>query len=290
VIRAQAKAFALILLAAAAVLAACAPGPRPAVPKPDPGAAVAALEKEIVAGLSGLPDRATLENRTAARALLSASWARLGLEVQVQEYSPEGRNIFAILPATRPSPEWVVIGAHYDSARNSPGANDNATGIALVSAAATAMARVQSRNRNLVFVLFDEEERGLRGSRAFAQKWLDEKRAVAAVLTVDQMGWDADGDRAVELEIPFEGAEAVFSGVAKAMASPVPVLTTNERGSDHSAFRRLGFPAVGLTEEYRHDDTTPHFHRPTDILDTVNFAYLESSTELVIGVLRAWVR
>ena len=56
---------------------------------------------------------------------------------------------------------------------------------------------------------------------------------------------------------------------------------TKEAGSDHSAFRRLGFKAVGLTEEYHHNDTTPFIHRPGDTAATVNFAYLASTTRLM---------
>jgi Zn-dependent M28 family amino/carboxypeptidase len=277
----------------------CASGPKPQGVARDAGVDIGNLQKEIVAKLTGgaeirpgfkIPNRAAAENKTEARTYLADLWKRLGLDVQAQDYSPEGRNIFALLPASRPSAEFVVVGAHYDSARNSPGANDDATGVALVTAAAAEMGRVPSRSRNMIFVLFDEEERGLRGSRAFAQKLKDENRVVHSVHTIDQMGWDADGDRAVELEIPYDGAVALYEKAAGAFPVPVPLLTTTEAGSDHSAFRKLGFPAVGLTEEYRHKDTTPHFHRPTDTFDTVDFAYLRSTTNLIVEVLKILTR
>ena len=124
----------------------------------------------------------------------------------------------------------------------------------------------------------------MRGSRAFAQKLKDEGAKIHSVHTVDQMGWDQDGDRTVELEIPYEGALELYSQVAAGMKPPVPILTTQERGSDHSAFRRLGFKAVGLTEEYHHNDTTPYIHRPGDTAATVNFDYLASTTELAVRV------
>jgi Iap family predicted aminopeptidase len=277
----------------------CASVPKPPAAAPAPVVDLGALQKEIVSVLAGgsdvkpglkLPNRAALDNKTEARAYLADLWKRLGLDVQTQDYGPEGRNIFALLPANRPAAEFVVLGAHYDTARNSPGANDDATGVAVVTAAAVEMGRVPSRSRNILFVLFDEEERGLRGSRAFAQMLKDENRVVHSVQTIDQMGWDADGDRAVELEIPFDGAVALYERAAMALSVPVPILTTTESGSDHSAFRKLGFPAVGLTEEYRHKDTTPHFHRPTDTFDTVDFAYLRSTTNLVVEVLKILTR
>jgi Iap family predicted aminopeptidase len=291
--RARSRSFSPAAFVAAAGLfaaACCASGAKPPAAAPAAGIDIAALQKEIVSGLAKLPNRAAPENKAEARTFLTGLWQRLGLDVQIQDYSPEGRNIFALLPASRPDAEFVVLGAHYDSARNSPGANDNATGVAVVTAAAAEMGRVPSRARNILFVLFDEEERGLRGSRAFAQKLKDENRAVHSVQTIDQMGWDADGDRAVELEIPYDGAVALYEQAAKALPVSVPILTTPEAGSDHSAFRKLGFRAVGLTEEYRHKDTTPHFHRPTDTSDTVDFAYLRSTTNLVVEVLKILTR
>jgi Iap family predicted aminopeptidase len=296
------RSFSPAAAVAAAVLFAavcCAAGPKPSAAAPDAAVDLGALQKEIVSILAGgsdikpglkLPNRAALENKNEARAYLTDLWKRLGLDVQVQDYGPEGRNIFALLTASRPSAEFVVVGAHYDTARNSPGANDDATGVAAVTAAAAEMGRVPSRSRNIIFVLFDEEERGLRGSRAFAQKLKDENRAVHSVHTVDQMGWDADGDRAVELEIPYDGAVALYEKAAGVLPGPVPLLTTTEAGSDHSAFRKLGFPAVGLTEEYRNKDTSPHFHRPTDTVETVDFAYLRSTTNLMVEVLKILMR
>jgi Zn-dependent M28 family amino/carboxypeptidase len=118
----------------------------------------------------------------------------------------------------------------------------------------------------------------------------DENLKVHSVHTVDQMGWDKDGDRAIELELPYDGAVPLYETAAKAMPAPIPILVTKEAGSDHSAFRRLGFAAVGLTEEYRNKDTTPHIHRPTDTFETVQFEYLKSTTDLAVRVWKTLVR
>ncbi len=286
-----ARPAALGPVAALVLLAACAPGPKaaPAPAAPD----FRALQKEIVAKLAGgaeirpglkLAARVSVEEKKEARAFLIETWRKLGLDVRTQDYSETGQNIFAAVGPADPAAETVVLGAHYDSARACPGANDNATGTALITAAAARLSRLKLPARRLVFVLFDEEERGLRGSRAFAQKLKDEGAKVHSVHTVDQMGWDKDGDRAVELEIPYEGALDLYAGAAAAMKPAIPLLTTQERGSDHSAFRRLGFKAVGLTEEYHHDDTTPFIHRPGDAAETVDFDYLASTTDLAVRV------
>jgi len=257
--------------------------------------AATALQEGIVFALAGaseirpgvsLANRSTPENKKEVRAYLADLLKRFGLAPGRQAYSAEGENVYAILACGRPSADLIVLGAHYDSARNTPGANDNATGVAAVAAVAEHLSHVKRpRARDIMFVFFDEEERGLRGSRAFAQMLHDEHRAVHSVHTIDQMGWDQDGDRAIELELPYEGAVAVYQAAARALAMNIVIHTTTEAGSDHSAFRRLGFRAVGITEEYRNHDTTPYIHRPGDTVDTVNFEYLASTTRLLARVM-----
>ncbi len=288
-----------IAMSVLAVLAAALPvsgmAERRAASSQPASAEMTVLQKEIISRLSGdgeirpgvkIANRSTLENRQEVRAYLVELLQRLGLEPKKQAYGTEGENIFAILACGRPAAEAVVLGAHYDSARNSPGANDNASGVATVAAIAREMKRFKIRSRDIIFVFFDEEERGLRGSRAFSQLLKDEKRAIHSVHTIDQMGWDQDGDRAIELEVPFEGALALYQKAAAALNMSISIHTTTEQGSDHSAFRRIGYPAVGITEEYRNKDTTPHIHRSGDTLETVNFDFLASTTTLMVEVMR----
>ena len=100
------------------------------------------------------------------------------------------------------------------------------------------------------------------------------------------MGWDQNPNRAIELELPYEGAVDLYARGAKSLGLDIPMFTTTEPGSDHSSFRRLGFPAVGITEEYRHADTTPYIHRAGDTFETVDFDYLASTTRLMVAVMR----
>jgi hypothetical protein len=254
-----------------------------------------ALQREILSALSGeteirpgvkLADRFTAENRQEARTYLAALFTRLGLEPKKQDYSADGENVYAVLSCGRPSAETIIVGAHYDSVRNAPGANDDASGVALVAAVALEMTRTTARTRDIMFVFFDQEERGLVGARAFAQMLKDENRPVHSVHTIDQMGWDSNGNRAVEIELPYEGALELYRKVSNGLQPPIQLFTTTETGSDHQAFRRLGFKAVGVTEEYHHGDTTPFYHKPGDTFATINFDYLTSTTKLVVEVMK----
>jgi Zn-dependent M28 family amino/carboxypeptidase len=104
------------------------------------------------------------------------------------------------------------------------------------------------------------------------------------------MGWDKNANRAIELELPYDGAQDLYGRAVEALKVKLPILTTTESGSDHSAFRRLGFKAVGITEEYRNKDTTPYIHRPGDTYETMNFEYLASTTRLIVEVMKRLTR
>jgi Zn-dependent M28 family amino/carboxypeptidase len=115
----------------------------------------------------------------------------------------------------------------------------------------------------------------------------DTNRPVHSVHTIDQVGWDSNHNRAIELELPYDGIVDVYKQAAARLKMDILIHTTTETGSDHTAFRRLGFKAVGVTEEYRNHDTTPYYHKATDTYATVDFDYVASTTKLVAEAMRA---
>lgn len=234
-----------------------------------------------------LSDRYTVFGRKASADFLYDSLSRIGLKPERHSYktSKEGANIYAIIPATVVSDEYVVLGAHYDSVKGSPGANDNASGTTLVYGVAFKLAKLKVRKRNFIIVFFDQEEGGLVGSRAFAKKLKSDGFNLHSAHTVDQMGWDEDGDRAIELELPTPELEALYRAEAKKLS--IIVHKTRVPSTDHTAFREIGFNAIGVTEEYRNNDTTPHYHKTTDTYQTIDFRYLASTTRLVFNVMKS---
>jgi len=257
---------------------------------PDPDAAwIPDYVDGIVARLSGaaeltpgvtLPERSTPEHRAATADWLEAEFSALGLEVQRHAYAAQGTNIAARLPATEPGGRTVVIAAHFDAVPGSPGANDNATGVAYVLALARYLSQIECRSHDVLFVGFDQEEIGLVGSDAYAAHLVDTAEDVLAVHTIDQMGWDEDGDRAIELERADPGLYELYEAASTTLPVPVPLQSTNTGFTDHVSFRDYGFEAIGLTEEFVGGDTTPHYHLPSDTYDTVNIDYLVSTCVL----------
>lgn len=235
--------------------------------------------RTVTMGLATAP-RATTTQRTTARNTLQAQLTSLGLTPSLQTYST-GANVVARIAATTPTTKRIILGGHFDTVTSSPGANDNASGTAVVLAVARYVNAMTCRKYNLDVVLFDEEEQGLFGARAYAQTL--NAADVIAVHTVDQVAWDSDNDHRFELELPTPALETQYK--AAALTVGVPTTTTSTQGTDHEAFRDLGLPAVGLTEEYVGGDTSPYRHLSTDTYSTVNAAYQALAAKLVASVI-----
>jgi hypothetical protein len=246
--------------------------------------------REVVGKLSGerpiadgvrLAARATAEERASARDYLWQELARLGYTVSLHDYGT-GANVVGVLPA--PGEAIVIAGAHFDGVPFVPAAADDATGCALVLAAARWLPEATGRTRPIHVVLFDEEELGLIGSHRYAEMLFTAGTEVAGVHVYDMISFDGDGDRAVELWSPSPALEAAYRAHGEVLGMPIqPVSFTS---SDHQSFLERGFPATGVSEEFVAGDHTPHYHQPTDTYDHVDFAYLTAVTRLAMAVLR----
>ena len=243
--------------------------------------------EEAIEGRTKLSDRYTQENRNVSAKYLRAQVASFVDKATIEAYSETGRNVVAEIRATVDSDQWVVFGAHFDSVKNCPGANDNASGVSVVYEVARHIATMGQRNINVYIVFFDEEERGLIGSRNFARSLKSKGVNVHSAHTIDQMGWDSDGDRGIELEMPHDDLLYHYEDVAELNGFFAPIHTTNVTSTDHTAFREQGFKAIGITEEYKNRDTTPHYHKSSDVFGTIDLEYLKSTTDYMKKVFEA---
>jgi hypothetical protein len=235
-----------------------------------------------VVGELALGPRATAAQRGSARSSLLVAMGRLDVEAEHQLYSTGG-NVVGWLPATTTSRSIVVVGAHLDTVAGSPGANDNATGVATVLAVARNLAAQRCRGAVVMFVAFDQEEVGLVGSSEFADRLPALHQEVLAVHTIDQVGWDRDGDRRFEIELPTETLWAEYQAAAAAIG--VAVSRTDTGDTDHVSFRARGYPAAGVTEEFVGGDTSPYYHTAGDTIATVELAYTARAVELITTVV-----
>jgi Peptidase family M28 len=266
-------------------------------------------QKLIVSALSGdvkidnkveLRRRWTNKEKMIARNFLKRAFAGIGLETQEHPYEVtlshvkpsrnplKGTNLFVNIPASIKSSEYVILGAHYDTVEESPGAMDNATGCALIYSIAKQVLQIPNRKKNVIVVFFDQEEVGHAGSYAFANYLKEAGFDVHSVHTFDMIGWDRDGDRNIELELPTAELEALYRKNADVFNIMAYKTETSE--TDHREFRNSGFNAIGIGGEYKNGDTSPHHHRPTDRMETVDFEYLAFVTTLVYAVIEELMR
>lgn len=237
---------------------------------------------EIAPG-ARIADREGAEGRKLARDYLLAELSALGFEATTHDYATGANVIGRLAPAVDGSAQWIVLGAHFDGVKGSPGANDNASGVVAVLAGARMLREVPCRKHGIIVAMFDEEEIGLVGSKAFAESLAADNVDVLAVHSVDQVGWDSDDDKRFELELPTPELLEEYRASAPLIGATVVRTSTNT--SDHQSFRALGMSAVGVTEEFVNRDTSTHAHKPTDTPDTINTAYQSRAARLVVHVV-----
>jgi hypothetical protein len=288
-------------------VAACGTPPRPPAPPTEP---LVAPPRDVLSAAALLADVAWLtDDRRAGRGVgagtdatarwLEAELAAAGLEVRSQPLpSPAGeRNVIAIWPGR--GGDAVLVVAHYDhlgviGGRIYPGADDNASGVAVALAAARELGRRRHLARPIVFLFPAAEELGLHGAHAYAAEPAWPLERTRAVVNLDMVGrrffeLAVDRDAAVgavglgddpRLAAAAERAAAAV-GVALVRASPALLLAIGQayRGDDW-ALRRDRLPALHLSTGL-HDD----YHRPTDTAARLVPAQLERVARLVSAIL-----
>ncbi len=270
-----------------------------AAPRPTQQGIVGLLTRDDIPRNEGVGGpRSTPDQRAAAASTLADALEAIGLTPRRHSYRMRnvnglvdlligpyrGTNIYAIIEATTPNSPYVVVGAHYDSEPDCPGAVDNASGVALVYSVASRLSQLEHRRVNFVMAFFDQEEDDEIGSLGFVHFLRSQDWEVHSAHTADIVGWDADGDRAVEVQSPGPYLESLYRQAAERLR--VPLHVTQGASSDNKSFLAAGYRTAAVSEEWFHDDSTPHLHRSTDTYETVDFEYLDSTTELVFEVLK----
>ena len=224
----------------------------------------------------------------------------LGLEPGFgDQYSQEfqagpqsGRNIAGLLPGSDPerSEEWLIVSAHYDhlgvrGGRLYPGADDNASGVAMVLEVARCLTdRPDPPARSILFVLFDFEEQGLLGSRAFVREPPVPMEQIRLFITADMLGRSLLG---LELKTLFvmgtehaSGLRALLDDVSGSI--PIRVATIGADvlfidRSDYGPFRIRKIPFLFFTT-----GQSRVYHTPDDLPETIDYPGLLAATDLIL--------
>jgi hypothetical protein len=200
------------------------------------------------------------------------------------------RNVIAVLPGANPAlnGQALILSAHYDhlgfgwpdaragaKGQLHPGADDNASGIAVMLELARLMATANEKpERSVIFAAFAGEEAGLRGARHYVGAAQTPGAPFAlsghiANLNLDTVGRLAEGKVTIfgtgsARELPF-----IFMGAGATTGVPVQAVAHGIDASDNAAFVEAGVPAVQLFASVATD-----YHRPSDTADKIDYAGL----------------
>lgn len=229
------------------------------------------------------------------------NFSNIGFQISEQEYSVDAKsvkNVEAEIRGTQKPEQIIIIGAHYDSVSGSPGANDNATGVA----ALLELARVfnaQNPNRTIRFVAFVNEEPPYfqteqMGSRVYARRSRERGESIVAMISLETIGYYSDQENSQRYPFPFSwfypsrgnfigfvgntssrslvrNAVRIFRGEADFPSEGVaaPGWLTGIGWSDQWSFWKEGYSALMITDTalFRY----PHYHRRSDTADKIDY-------------------
>ena len=219
------------------------------------------------------------------------------LPVTNQYFNELGRNVYAVKTGTEYPDQYFIIGAHYDdcgylycqpdSSSDAPGADDNASGTSAVLEAARILSNYDLKY-SVIFALWDEEERGLLGSRVFADSARANNMIINGYINLDMIGWNSDTNLAVEVivwdteNIPPLGERVVYINNYYNIGLNLTYLY-RDRGSDFISFWVNDYPAVSLIEDY--DDFNRNYHSPQDLIVNMDLEFYLMMSKLAIGTL-----
>ena len=190
----------------------------------------------------------------------------------------------------------IIVAAHYDALAHTPGADDNASGVAVLIELAHFLSKTPELNFDVELVFYDLEEDGLIGSWFHARKLKTQGVDVVAMLNLDMVGYFSDAPNSQQYPVrnmsAIHGTRGDFLAVFGRAEDTQLMLKTNRvfqetttvriaavpmmRGlefllsfSDHAPFWREGYPALLFTDTA--DFRNRHYHRPTDTWTTLDY-------------------
>lgn len=226
----------------------------------------------------------------------------------------ELKNIWVEIPGTLNPKRLLVVGAHFDTVRNTPGANDNGSGIAALLELARALSIVRPQVTVILVALSAEELpiggiKGASGSSVFLDELLERNRTPFGMVSLETMGYYSDVEGSQKYPAPldryypsqgnfiafvsdassrkfvrdFAGRFRQHAEIASQGATLPASLVPDVLRSDHETYVLHGIPGMMVTDtaNYRYRD----YHRNTDTVEKVNIENLARVVQGLIGAV-----
>ncbi len=273
----------------------------------------------MLAGEIGSRSFQDLDRLEKTASYISAEFASFGYQVTRQPFLFAGtsyQNIIAELTGGSSPEKVLIVGAHYDSVRTTPGADDNASGVAGLLGLARALAGKQ-RERTIRFVAFALEEWPVYRSRnmasyRYAQSLREKNEHVDGMICLEMIGFFCDREGCQHYPFPLMNrvfpktgnfismvgnrrSKAFTDRIAMCFkkATDLPLVTLNAPAivigidfSDHWSFNKFGYRALMVTDTafYRN----PHYHKPTDLPETLDYVRMGKVVEGLTAAIGTW--
>jgi Zn-dependent M28 family amino/carboxypeptidase len=201
--------------------------------------------------------------------------------------SVQGVNVVGFVPGTSEDAGWIVITAHYDhlgirKGETFNGADDDASGVGAILALAERL-KTRPLKHGVIFVAFDGEEAGDRGSQAFVKAPPVPLASMVLDVNLDMVSRNARGELYASglAHYPYlrpyvEGAAVEGLSLKFGHDAPEPRDQDWTWQSDHHAFHEAGVPYV-----YFGVEDHPDYHRPTDDFDRIDPVFYVRAVETV---------
>lgn len=212
------------------------------------------------------------------------------LPVEYWEWSTtklSGKNIVATLQGEGTADGIVIVCAHYDSIEISPGADDDASGVAIVLQLAEIMSKYVF-NSTITFILFSGEEQGKFGSSAYAKAAKTNGDNIVGVLALDKVGYANTADEGSKVVHHSNSESDWMVDISSEMAQTyqqyigLEVLRwSQDPASDHVSFVEQGFHGTDFVRYA----INPFYHTSEDTLEHMNITYLTKVCNLTLATI-----
>ena len=216
-----------------------------------------------------------------------------GLNAIYMDYSETGRNVYAVKPGTKYPNQKFIICSHYDdmpSGNIAPGADDNGSGTCAVLEAARLLSPYLF-DYTIVFIAFDEEERGLYGSHAYADSCFDRSDSILGVFNYDMIAYDGNNDMNLDIicntnSLTFSDNTVMLYYMYQPQILAIRILNNSMSASDHWYFWQRNYKAFLGIEDM--NDMTPFIHSVNDKFSSLKMDFFLGFTRAAIATLMTY--